>query len=614
MAHIFITGGTGFIGTQIVRHLAANGHHITALVRSRSRFAELAKQLGEEASRFLSAVVGDLTQPGLGLSPSDRHAIQAVDVIIHAGGPMDISLDEQQAKQVFLDAADYLSQLASELYQNGIFRHFIHVVGFKSPVTDKNRNEPAAIMKLLEHESPYERMKITADLHIREQAKQSGYPLSVVHPSVVIGDSATGNTEQTGGLGILIASARRKLMGTVPGGRKHWLPLVHVDHTAAFIAALTNERQPVNETYYLLDEQDKSPSMTELIRIINKELRVPAPIGSISLSLLTKLLSTSLGSKVGIPAQSLSFIVNTDFPTEPAKQIQQKYSLPASVNTSVLPHVIADLDYRLSHGSPARADFVRGRRGQLATLEKTGAGKPILLLPGTFSGADCLLPLASELQDNPVWVADLPGFGRSPYHHHPANVVEGHIQAVITAIISQPEPVTLIGHSYGALLAAQVKERIPERIHALHLLQPVFHQANALYSIPSINRLLLTMLSEDTLRNKLVSQGCFESVEEIPAGYIQFMRNELSSPRVRATLADTLAALTKASHFKLQPASWQSKPISIIWGTQDKMFSLPQAYNQFSTKWIDRGHHFPISHPVETAELIRQAELSFSIK
>lgn len=613
MAHIFITGGTGFLGTHIVRQLAAQGHHITALVRSHSRFTKLVQQLGEETSRFLSAVSGDLTQPGLGLSSSDRLAIQAAEVIIHAGGPMDILLNEQLAKQVFLDAAVYLGEFADELYKHGVLRHFIHVVGFKSPVTDQNWHEPSAIMKLLEHESPYERMKITADLHIRKQAKESGYPLSVVHPSVVIGDSATGNTEQTGGLGILIASARRKLMGTVPGGRKHWLPLVHVDHAAAFIAALANERQPVNETYYLLDEQDRSHNMTELIRIINKELRVPAPIGSVSLSFLTKLFSTSLGSKAGIPKQSLSFIVNTDFPTESARRIQQKYSLPASMNATVLPHVIADLDYRLSHGGLVHAGFTRGKRGPIATMEKTGRGNPVLLLPGTFSGADCLLPLASELHEHNVWVADLPGFGRTPNYRHDANVIEGHIHAIIAAVLSQAEPVTLIGHSYGALLAAQVMERIPERIHAVHLLQPAFHQTNGRYRIPSVNRLLLTKVSANTLRDKLLSQGCFESVQEIPAGYMQYVRNELRSPRVRAALADTLAALTKAKHFKLQPASWHNKPVTIIWGTHDQVYSLPEAYDQIPAKRIAHGHHFPISHPAETAELIRQAGLSVSM-
>ncbi|WP_053373074.1 alpha/beta fold hydrolase [Paenibacillus sp. FJAT-27812] len=607
MAHVFITGGTGFIGSHMVRRLAAEGHRITALVRSQSRFNAIFKQTDGDMPPSLSAINGDLTQQALGLSPSDRELLLTADVIIHAGGPMDILLNKQQAKQVFLDAAEHLTLLADHLHKSGQLRHFIHVVGFKSPVTEQNINEQAAILKLLEHESPYERMKITADLHIRQQAKRSGYSLSVVNPSVIIGDSVTGNTEQTGGLGILIASARRKLMGTVPGGPKHWLPLVHVDHTAAFIAALVSEQQPTSDTYYLLDEQNASPNMTELIRLINKELRVPAPIGSISLSLLGKLLGTRIGSKLGIPGQSLSFIASKPFPLQSTRHIQQKHALYASVNHSILPHVIADLDYRLSHGLNGRPDFERNRRGPLATLENAGSGHPILLLPGTFSGADCLLPLAAELKGRQVWVADLPGFGRSPYHHS-ASVIEGHVQAIMEAIASQQEPVTLIGHSYGALLAAKVMERMPSHhIGAVRLLQPVLHPANSRYKSSMANRLLLPHVTENRLRKELLARGCFEHPNEIPDSYIRFAREELSSPRVRATLADTQAALTRAEHFRLQPESWNTRQTNIIWGTKEPVYTIPEAYSGIQTTLLPYGHHFPVSHPAETAKLLLQS-------
>ncbi|WP_138755000.1 alpha/beta fold hydrolase [Paenibacillus sinopodophylli] len=608
MAHVFITGGTGFLGTQIIMQLTQQGHQVTALVRSPHRLAVLHEQLEREHALSVSAVIGDLTLPGLGLSAEGLLSLHQADIMIHAGGPMDIMLSEQQAKSAFLDAAGYISELAAALYKNGKLKHFIHVVGFKSPVTNENIDQPDAIMKLLEHESPYERMKIMADVHIRQQAKASGYPLSIVNPSVVIGDSITGSTEQTGGLGILVSSSRRKLMGTVPGGGKFWIPLVHIDHTAKFIAALVREHQPENETYYLLDEQMKSPSMTELIRIINKELRVPAPIGFIPLSILKKLLNTPLGRKLGIPQQSLSFIVDSAFPIESTKTIQRKYELPASIEASVLPHVIADLDYRLSHRNTDLSGFIRGRRGPLATLEKKGSGNPILILPGTFSGADCLLPLASELHGRQVWIADLPGLGRTPYHHS-KDVVEGHVHSIITAIAEQETSVTLIGHSYGGLLAAKVMERIPKHIQSVYLLQPALHKANVHHRLPSLNRLILSKLSPSVLRNTLIRQGCFDNDEQIPASYMEYVLAELSSPRIRATLADTMAALTKARTFQLQPSSWSAVPTTILWGELDRNFSLPQAYNKLPLERVARGHHFPISHPAQTAQLLLQAGL-----
>ncbi|MDH4156252.1 MAG: NAD-dependent epimerase/dehydratase family protein, partial [candidate division Zixibacteria bacterium] len=51
---IFVTGGTGFIGTHLIRRLSAEGHRITCLVRRSSNTAVLAK-LGVEF------VIGDVT-------------------------------------------------------------------------------------------------------------------------------------------------------------------------------------------------------------------------------------------------------------------------------------------------------------------------------------------------------------------------------------------------------------------------------------------------------------------------------------------------------------------------------------------------------------------------
>lgn len=71
-------------------------------------------------------------------------------------------------------------------------------------------------------ESAYEEMKFQADAYIREHAKQYGYPLSVVNPSTVVGPRPTGETEQTGGIGLLIGAVQKGLMPVVPGGKSFW--------------------------------------------------------------------------------------------------------------------------------------------------------------------------------------------------------------------------------------------------------------------------------------------------------------------------------------------------------------------------------------------------------
>jgi nucleoside-diphosphate-sugar epimerase/pimeloyl-ACP methyl ester carboxylesterase len=641
LAHIFITGGTGFIGTHTLAQLAQENHTVSVLVRSSSRWEQICKGLGwsDSADSILSRirpVIGDLGMPGLGLSHSDREKVLTADVIIHAGGPMDIRISEAVARVVFLQAAEEMLRLAADIQLRGGLQHFIHVVGFKSPWTDENMRNPAPIIAHLEEGPPYELMKCLADLRIREGAQELGFPLSIVHPSVVIGSSLHGGTPQTGGLGILIRATARGLMSIVPGGSTHWLPLVHVDHVATFINLLTKEASPPpTQTYYLLDDPKEGLSMQELVSMIAKELRVRKPHGSISPKWLSKLLGTTLGQKLGIPKESLEFIVKTStpFPLEPKEHLLHKHKLPNKVQGEMLPFTMADLDFQLVHGHMPTEGFVRGKRGPLASLERRGtdrrlteeglissdAGlqlerrplKPkstLLFVHGTFSGADCLLPLAAQFPEYDVCLVDLPGFGRSPYHHA-ADVMEGHIAALVEAIRAFDSPVTLIGHSLGGLLAAHAYARVPEQIHRLHLLQPALQPAARMYRSARLNHLALRRLREKDLRKQLLAQRCFVDISDIPTSYVTYVLQELQSPRVRKTTAETLSALARAEVLPPQQQAELLREASILWGTQDRAFTWAEELRSAYTMEIEAAHHFPISHPELTAQLLRQQGL-----
>jgi nucleoside-diphosphate-sugar epimerase len=70
---IFVTGGTGYIGSAVVRHLVRAGHSVTGLVRSAERRAQL-QSVGAEG------VLGDLQTPGSYASVAAEH-----DAAVHLG-------------------------------------------------------------------------------------------------------------------------------------------------------------------------------------------------------------------------------------------------------------------------------------------------------------------------------------------------------------------------------------------------------------------------------------------------------------------------------------------------------------------------------------------------
>lgn len=602
MSSIFVTGGSGFIGRHVLTALANGGHRLYVLVRSEEKLRETLKEMGWRDFSSLVPIRGDLTQPSLGIGSADLRLLTDVEAMIHAGGPMDILLSADEARQVFLNSAREMADLAR---RSPRLRHFIHVVGFKSPYSEQNDG----VGPQADHghkAPPYEKMKFESDLFLRRTMKQSGIPLSVVNPSVVIGDSRSGITEQTGGFGLLVNAVRRNMMGLVPGGDDYWLPLVHVDHVAAFIAALAEEDRPVNGTYFLLDNKKESPGMKELIGTIAREVRVGAPKRSAPYGLVKGLLNLGAGKLLGLPKESMDFIVRTEFPTASKLAVEAKHGLNLSVSSPTLPLVVADLDYRLNHGTlRLPPPFRQHARAGLATIESEGRGTPIVILHGAFSASYNLLPMALRLAESgyPVCLADLPGFGRSPYHHRGVGM-DGFEQAILALIRSFDSPVRIVGHSFGGYLAARMLEAVPERIAGAVLLQPVLEPVSQTYRHPFATKTSARTLSENSIRKRLIRSKSFREAGEIPEAYPSFILEEMKSPRTRTTTAEVMSLLSRPDVFRLDPGSWSPDQVFIAWGQADVRPDVPEAYSHLDVTRLPYAHQFPISHPGIAADWI----------
>jgi thioester reductase-like protein/pimeloyl-ACP methyl ester carboxylesterase len=607
--NIFLTGGTGFIGKHLLQALSAQNHHIYVLVRSLKRFEHIMKQIELNDNENITPVLGDLTQIRLGLHESNYQQILNSDTIIHAGGPMNITLKPEEADDVFLRPAREIANIAKEIHAVKGLRHFIHVVGFMSPYNEHNATKNLSAH--LENAPPYEKMKFEADSFIRKALMQLNIPLSTVNPSVVIGDSYSGTTEQIGGLSILVDSVRRNLMPLVPGGKNYWLPMVHIDHVAAFISNLVDIEVTVNNTYYLLDQKQDSLSVKTLVNMIAKETRVSLPNGTVPLPLLKSVLRLGAGKLLGIPAESMNFLVKSEFPSEAKDEIEQKSGVHTSILPSTIPFVISDLDFRLSHSeADDQNNFSRRRRANLITLERNAKEKdtegiPVIILHGTFSGANCFLPMAQAMTDANVWLVDLPGFGRTPYHHQ-SSIVQGYVDSLAEMILNLNTPVILVGHSFGGLIAAKVMEKVDHNIKQLILLQPVLHTLDNLYRYSFVTEIVLKHSTKLKLKKMMLKNNDFIAEDERFDVYVDYIFNDLKSPRVRKTTAEVMSSLTQSKSIQLQPHKWKPDKVKILWGDQDNQHHIPKQYEHIDSTHIPFGHQFPISEPEITANWITQ--------
>lgn len=202
---VFVTGGTGMLGGNLVRALRAKGHEVRALVRSRQKADLLLAGTGAEI------VVGDMRDVA-GFAQS----LDGIDAVAHtaayfreyyAPGDHASSLEDINIKGTLalLAAAD----------ERGV-RRFLQTSssGTIGQAADGTSNEdtPASEAQLA---NGYFRSKVDGDRRIGAFVPKSGMTIATVLPGWMFGPGDAGPT----GAGQLILDALAgKLPGVPPGG------------------------------------------------------------------------------------------------------------------------------------------------------------------------------------------------------------------------------------------------------------------------------------------------------------------------------------------------------------------------------------------------------------
>src|ERR1700736_969507 len=209
MAYL-VTGGTGFIGRHLLWALSRRGRPLHVLVREASR--SRLEQLGIPNVRPL---VGDVTRPGLGLSPSDRSELQGVQLeVFHLAAVYDLEADEEANRIANVEGTRNLLELAEQIGAVRVHHmSSITVAGgkVKGTCTEDMFDEG----QVLDH--PYYRTKFEAERIVRE----GRLPWRIYRPGIVIGSSQTGQADRVDGPYYAF-----KIIQRLRNALRSWVPLV----------------------------------------------------------------------------------------------------------------------------------------------------------------------------------------------------------------------------------------------------------------------------------------------------------------------------------------------------------------------------------------------------
>ena len=263
-----MTGATGFVGMELLRRFIERGdRRIHALVRAADDEAA-AERLPAHAR--LSAVAGDIEQPGLGLSEEKRERLaQDVTTVVHCAASVSFDLSLEESRRVNVDGTRNVVDFAQRCrrLERLTYVSTAYVAGEPRGLFREDQLDVGQRFR-----NTYERSKFEAERMIRSEA--AGLPLQILSPSIVVGDSRTGRTSSFNVLyGPLKALARGRIPA-IPARRSSPVDIVPVDYVADRAYELVTEGP--DGTFHLVAGRNAT-TVGRLLELASGHLRRPAP-------------------------------------------------------------------------------------------------------------------------------------------------------------------------------------------------------------------------------------------------------------------------------------------------------------------------------------------------
>jgi nucleoside-diphosphate-sugar epimerase len=243
--HVFVTGGTGLIGSAVVAELLHNGHTIVALARS------------ESSARALDSAGAEALRGGLADIDVLRAGAAKADGVIHLAFSSDYSTADAITQGVAEETAA-LAALGHELV--GSDRPFVVVSGTPwVPGRASTETDPLPTDGIVGGRG----RAVTGVLALASQGVRS---TAVRMPRTVH------NKGQGGFAGLLTDIARRSGVAGYPGdGSQRW-PAVHA-LDAAVLFRLALEQAPAGTSWHAV--ADEGDAVLDIAAVIGRRLGLP---------------------------------------------------------------------------------------------------------------------------------------------------------------------------------------------------------------------------------------------------------------------------------------------------------------------------------------------------
>ncbi|MDD9941516.1 MAG: SDR family oxidoreductase [Myxococcales bacterium] len=288
---------TGFPSSFLARRLLAKmlvklpEAHLMCLVSDNfmKQAQDLRRVLPKAERRRVELVPGDVSAMDFGMTGKEFLQLAGkTDAIHHCPTATRPGVERQVAERVNIGGAGEILELAeaSDTIQRVVHWSSASVSGKRQGhVLESELAKPPAFRSVVEE------TLFRAERVMREAMDH--LPITVLRPSIIVGDSRTGEIDRLEGpylLILLMLSAPVDLRVPLPGRGDTGLNLVPIDFVVDAGLTLALDPRSVGRTFHLVDDQP--PTARRVFELIAEEAGRPGPVGSLPTQIATALLRT----------------------------------------------------------------------------------------------------------------------------------------------------------------------------------------------------------------------------------------------------------------------------------------------------------------------------------
>lgn len=316
---IFFTGFPGFLGSELLPRVLARAGKAEAVCLVQPKFADLARARADELAAAQPAlrgrirlVEGDVTRPGLGLESPDELRRDTVE-LFHLAAIYDLAVRREPALRVNVDGTGNVLAFAAECPALERFQYVstCYVSGaYPGPFAESD------LVKGQRFNNHYEETKFLAEVKVQEWMDK-GLPATIYRPSIVVGDSRTGETGKYDGpyyaIRWILKQPGVALLPMFGEPKRTRVNVVPSDFVLAAIDHLAGREESLGRVYQLADPDP--PTVAEMVEVIaraadKRVIRVPTLKGLAQASLEYV---PFLERLTGIPAAVLDYWVHPTY-------------------------------------------------------------------------------------------------------------------------------------------------------------------------------------------------------------------------------------------------------------------------------------------------------------